>query len=207
MRIDEAVQNELATVRDWGFAFAKNKGTPYMWIDFVFDNIQGPKGEELDIRAFLYITDGTLEYFLAKLRNLGWKGTNFTELDKSAPGYYDLTGAKGALTVDIETWEGKPMAKVNYINDPNHTPESPMDSKALKTLNEKLKGKIAAFNAKNPAAPAPAAKPNGAKPAIAAATTRRPETKEQGAVNDDAAERFIQEPPDQSPEDEEKIPF
>ena len=149
-KIDEAVNEELAAVSDWGFSESSEKATPCLWIDFIFKSLLSDKGEKVFVRAFLYLTDATIPYVLKKLGNLGWHGKSIFELDKSSPDHYDLTNAEALLTVEMEPYNNKVRPVVKFINDPNFIPNKPMPRESLKLLDAKLKGKIAAYRTQNP---------------------------------------------------------
>ena len=147
-RIDEAFNNEPATVTDHGFALMGEKGSPCVWLEFKFNNLQAENGEELTARAMLYLTEGALDYSLDKLGVLGWHGQNVCELDPNEPEAVDLKGRTALITGKIETYNGKRKPVVNFINDPNYSPVPAIDSTSLKALDGKLRGKIAAYRAK-----------------------------------------------------------
>lgn len=152
-RIDQAFSNEPATVQEYGFSTSKEKGTPCLWIEFVFDNFKDDGGLDVTVRADLYITDNTIDYVLEKLGNLGWHGNDITELDPVS-GTFTLVGHKANITGHIEEYQGKQYPKVDFINDVNYSPRPPaIEDNELSKLGAKLRGKIAAYRAKEKAAP------------------------------------------------------
>ena len=153
MRIEEAFKDESATVVSHGFSLSSEKKTPYVWLEFKFNNIQSENGEELTARAMLYLSDGSIEYTLKKLSVLGWNGQSVCELDPNEPEGFDFKGKVANITGKIEVYEGKSRPVVEYINDPNYSPTPAIDSDSLKALDGKLRGKIAAFRAKNKTVP------------------------------------------------------
>lgn len=151
IRIDQAFSYEPATVHEYGFSVSKEKGTPYVWIEFIFDQLKGDAGEDITVRADLYLSDSAVEYSLEKLANLGWVGMDITELD-TVSGTFNLVGKKALISGDIEEYNGKRYPKVNFINDPNAPMRVPsMEANELSVLNGKLRGKIAAYRAKQQA--------------------------------------------------------
>ena len=150
MRPNQPLNNELAKVKDWGFSFSSKKGTPLMWVIFVFLEITGDEGEELDIQKDFYLTDETFEYVMRDLETLGWKGKSLEELDKTSPGYFDLSQCHPVrVTTIMEEWDGKQRAKVHFINPKDYAPNKPMEQKQVKDISAKLKAKIAAYRQKN----------------------------------------------------------
>lgn len=147
-RIDQPFTNELATISDHGLATSGNKGTPYVWVDFVFDEVTADDGGQLGVRAYLYLTDKNFPYVLEKLANIGWHGKSIDELDTETNEKI-LVGRKARLTGDMEEYEGKMRPKVNFINDPDSGSDKPIDKKELTTLAKKLDAKIAAYRQKN----------------------------------------------------------
>ena len=158
-RPTSALTNELAQVRDFGFGAAQT-GTPFLWVDFEFVDLQDDKGEPIDIRHYFYLTDNTIEYAMRDVKTLGYEG-NIFDLADQKPG---IQGAQVRLTTAMEEYEGKTRAKVKFINAKDSTggggAVTPLDSDALKKLEAKLKPKMKVIEAKaKTVAPAkPAAK-------------------------------------------------
>ena len=158
MRLDQVVQNEKATPKDWGFAKSKNKGTPMFWMEFELPEFVASDGSGIvTIRKDWYLTENTLDYVLRDLALLGWTGKDVSELDKENGGKHSFHGVVVNISTKEETWtndkgEERKGIKVEYINDPSFAPLKPMETKELKTLlGGKISGKIAAYRAKNPA--------------------------------------------------------
>lgn len=151
VRLNEAVNGQKAKAFNWGFAESKEKLTPYLWVDFVFTEIQGDNGEELTIRKEFYLTDNekNFEHVMKSLSIMGWNGTSIYELDKEDPASFDLGKKEVSLTTEMVSYDGKMYARVKFINDPNFQPMKKIDETGIKKLNEKLRGKIAAYRAKN----------------------------------------------------------
>ena len=167
MIIDQAFRNEPVTVIDHGFSVSSKAKTPCVWIDFQFDGMEGPGGEPITVKAYLYLSDAAIQYTLEKLGNLGWHGKSIDELDPNDQTHYNFKGAKALITGKMEEYEGKMRPKVDFINDPNYSPDMAIDPKDRKVLGSKLNAKIAAFRAKNKA-PGATATTNGKAVAKAA---------------------------------------
>ena len=158
MRITEAVSNQRAVVKDWGFGESKEKKTPFFWMEFRFMDISGDNNEELTIRKDWYITDRTIDYILRDLRTLGWTGRDITEWEKGQSNSFDFSDKETEISTELEEFadsEGRPrtVSKVKWIG----SQKTPMlEPTAIKNLAAKMKGKIAAYNARE------AQKPKGA---------------------------------------------
>lgn len=158
--ITQAFQNEPATVTDHGFTLSSEKNTPNKWIEFTFDKFLGDNDEPVIVRANLWITDNTIDFVLEKLAALGWHGKDICELDPHDPVAFDFMGKRARITGEIETYKGKPRAIVKFINDIDSEPMKEMDKKDIKILNDRLRGKIAAFRSR---AGSPSAAPSKIK--------------------------------------------
>ena len=65
-----------------GFDVSKEKKTPCFWLRFVpesYDARELTESYEREIR--LWLTDGTIDRVVEQLRNLGWQGSDFAELE------------------------------------------------------------------------------------------------------------------------------
>jgi hypothetical protein len=160
MRINEAVSNQRAVPRNWGFGESKEKKTPFFWIDFEFLDIEGEQKEKLTVRKDWYLTDNTIEYVLMDMRKFGWAGRDITEWEKDQSNSFNFAECEIDVTTEIQSYvdsEGRDqkVAKVKYLGSAGVPTIEPT---ALKGLAAKMKGKIAAFNAKHGTAPAAAKK-------------------------------------------------
>jgi hypothetical protein len=154
MQINEAVSNQRAKAEDWGFGESKEKQTPFFWVLFSFLDITGDHGEKLTIRKDFYLTDNTIEYVLMDLRKMGWIGRDLTEWEKGQPNSFDFSKVETEITTELQEYldtngNTKKIAKIKFIGGAN-TPT--LEATKFKGLAAKMKGKIAAFNAKNPSA-------------------------------------------------------
>lgn len=154
MIIDEVRQNELATPKDWGLGKSKQKGTEYVWMEFLFPELAGDGGGEVTITHRWYLTEKTIDFVLRDLSLLGWNGTDITECQKGLPGSHNFTGATCRLTTKWDKpWtddKGEQHDKmvVAFVNPVDYKPKT-LDEKEVKAVNMKLRGKIAAYRAKN----------------------------------------------------------
>lgn len=161
--IQENFKDELATVQSHGISNSKVKGTPYVWIIFVFDNVTENDGSALCVKSKLYLTDKTLDNVLNKLANLKWFGKDFTELSPEDPNHVSLVGRKAKITGHVDQEGDKIYACVDWINDPESTyvgGDTPMPTNEISRLTQRLRGKIAAYRKNNPP---PAWQENGEK--------------------------------------------
>lgn len=148
IRPDAELTNQRAKAIDWGFAESSEKKTPYLWVEFLFLDGHGDNGEEVVIRKDFYLTDKNFEYVLRDLATMGWRGKSIFELERGPEGF-DLGAKEVLLTTEMETYEGKLRAKVKFINDPDYIPAKPLEREMLRSIDAKLRGKIAAYRAQN----------------------------------------------------------
>jgi len=111
------------------------------------------------------ITEKTIEYFLADLKTLGFKGSTFKELDKSMPTYHSFIG----MDVDMfcgheKDQQGEMREKWVVARTAGPLEVKPLESKKLRDLDN-LFGK----HLKGLSSAAP--KPQPQQPAAAMATT------------------------------------
>ena len=149
MNIDQDFKNELATVIDHGLALSSKKQTPYVWLEFQFNDLMGDDGQKPTARANLYLSEKALGYTLEKLSNLGWRGNEVSELNPLEPGAFNFKGRTASITGHLENYNGKSRPVVDFINDPDYSPLQSADAGTVSALDAKLRGKIAAFRAKN----------------------------------------------------------
>lgn len=148
--IDQAVDNELVVPKDWGFTTSKEKGTPCFWMEFEFQDIAPGPDQRFVVRKDWWITDNTIDFVLRDLQTLGWAGGSLDELSRESSNAHSFFYAKVRITVNMENFDGRDYPKVSYINPEDYTPmRKPMESKDFNILSGKLKGKIAAYRAKN----------------------------------------------------------
>jgi hypothetical protein len=96
------------TIVDHGISEAKT-GTPQ-----VFLKIESSKGGRT-IYAYLALTDNAVEFTVIKLRNAGFTGSSFAELEDGSL----LKGNVIDYKVEHEVYNGQTRAKVGWIGDPN----------------------------------------------------------------------------------------
>lgn len=150
MNIDSEVKFELATVTGQGFGYSAKK-TLFFRIDFKFENLRSEDGDIVTGSHKTYLnantTEKTFEILMKNLEILGWTGNDLDDLNPESPMFYNLTGAKCLLTTEMEVHEGKSYAKIKYINPVKDY--TPADSQAVRAETDRLKGKIAAYRARN----------------------------------------------------------
>lgn len=162
MLINQAVENQPANARKWGFTKSKT-GTPGLWVEFLFVEVKGPNDEEVSITDYWWLTDATIDFTLEKLEMMGWTGKSIFELETPVEqGGFNLGAKTVSLTTAMETWEGKLRPKVKFINDPDKPMITELESSEKKVLDVKIRAKLAAYRAKNKTATPPAA--TAAKP-------------------------------------------
>lgn len=148
--IDQAVELERATPKNWGFGKSKEKGTPSFWMDFEFTQITDNDNNPYTVRQTWWITDNTIDYMLRDLYVLGWSGKDMTELDPNEAASFSFYGHDVLLTVEMQEYKNKMYPRVKFINPLDYTsPQGHLEPKEFKSLANKLKGKIAAWRSKN----------------------------------------------------------
>lgn len=144
---NKPLTNALATVRAHGLS-ESTKGTPCVWVDFVFDAEKGPNGEEVSIKYFGYLTDKNMPYVLKALRALRWAGQSVMDLDGTVDN--SLVGQKAYLTTDMEEYNGKFTAKVKFINETEFVANKPIPEQVKRKLAAQFDAQIAQFHSENP---------------------------------------------------------
>lgn len=127
-----------------GLTYSAN-GTPQVAIQFTTD--------EGTISTWLYLSDKAAKYTVEKLRLMGWRGNDVSEIVLD-----DLT-ADVEIVVAHEEYDGEAKAKVKWINAPGGgsgiKPGAPMGDAEKKAFAAKLKGMCMATKPGNGSAPAP----------------------------------------------------
>lgn len=142
------------TAQDAGLGQSEKKGTPYLAIEFATDT-----GDTLD--AYLYLSPAALPYTLKTLREVFGFNDDFESV------IAQVKGKPASIVVDIENYEGKDRAKVQYINSPGREAKPISDvSSLLSSLTAAAKRiPVAAPKASPSARPTSAARPPAARPA------------------------------------------
>ncbi len=78
-----------------GFSESKQKSTPFFFLEVEFLSAKGPN--QMPAKAYKrtldwYITEGTFDFVMEKLRSLGWQGSKFSELDPASEGHHSFVG-------------------------------------------------------------------------------------------------------------------
>lgn len=98
-----------------------------------------------------YFTEKTIERTIEALRMLGWTGTDIAKLN--------VEGGEANIVVEHDTYNDKTSAKVQWVNRPGSggiAMKDEMKPAAALSFAEKMKAKVAAFDAKRAASqPAP----------------------------------------------------
>ena len=92
-------------VIEQGFAESQEKKTPFFYLKF-YPHVEGQESYERDVR--FYITDKTARIVVRKLRQIGWNGNDFSELEPN--------GTHSFLNTTVEL-ECKHETNGNYTNE------------------------------------------------------------------------------------------
>jgi hypothetical protein len=109
-----------------------------------------------------YFTEKSVDRTLESLRIAGWRGDDLADLS-------DLSREDAPvveLVIAAEVYEGKTNARVKWINRPGNGPalKKQLDAPAAQSFAEKMRVRVAAFDAKNPTAKVAAPPPSGDVP-------------------------------------------
>lgn len=91
-----------------GFGESKVKKTLYFYLRFRpvmlihSPDDEEPLQSEYQRDVVLYLTDNTVDTAIGHLRDLGWEGTNWVELDPENPNFFDFEGTDVVLSCDHE---------------------------------------------------------------------------------------------------------
>ena len=118
-------------------------GTEQINVDVEFI---GGEQEGATATVFLYLSDAAVEYSIAKLRALGWKGDKISELT-------GLGDTEAHALVKYETYQGEERMKVDILAGGMGRVKvgNPMDPRAKSALDARLAAKIKAAPAKGTA--------------------------------------------------------
>ncbi len=118
------------------FGHSKEKGTPQVAV--VFEILRGPfAGQRITWMG--YFTEKSQERTLKALRICGFEGDDLDKFTDQRP------TNEAAIVVEVETYEGKPRAKVAWVNDPTF-------GGGMKMENALTGGELRKFGAKFKAA-------------------------------------------------------
>jgi hypothetical protein len=98
-------------VTNQGFSESKDKKTPFFFLEgepiaVVANDEQQPVDQSYQRTISLYITQKTHERVIEELRNLGWEGRKFGELDLSNPKAHSFLGQEIVVQCRLEPYDG-----------------------------------------------------------------------------------------------------
>lgn len=96
-----------AFIRDHGLS-TSSTGNPQLWVKF--------ETEHGTINGWFAMTDRAIQYTVEKVRNMGFDGHNFADLNKEPA---ILAGKEVTITVSNEEYKGKIRAKVQFVDSPD----------------------------------------------------------------------------------------
>ena len=100
------------------------------------------------------LSDAAIEHTVKALRNCGWQGDDLSELPALAEA--DQLNEQVELVVKHESWEGKPRAKVAWVNRPGGGKvklERTIEGEDLRSFGQQMRSRIAAAGGKRGARP------------------------------------------------------
>lgn len=131
-------------------------GTPHIAV--LFEDVNGDR-----VTWYGYLTDKAMERTVASLQVLGWDPVADNGLVNRLNGTQALVGAEAEIVVEMEEWEGKPTAKVKWVNRVGGSLGEGMAEEEAGTFAASLRQKI--LSAAKPQAnskPGPAKQPAAA---------------------------------------------
>jgi hypothetical protein len=111
----------IVRITGQGFSESKEKGTPCFFLKHVplgkIDE-SDPEGALIQCadvpgEVVMWMTDKTIDGVISQLKELGWDGRSFNDLDPATQGFHDLTGVETTLVYkvnkgakdDFDSWE------------------------------------------------------------------------------------------------------
>lgn len=94
----------LGKITGQRFGTIPNSGTPFFAIEFEPTQSTGANGFPDVVykrEVTLFVTEKAAKYTIEKLRELGWNGTQFSNLDPATDKYHSFEGQEVALTCEI----------------------------------------------------------------------------------------------------------
>lgn len=142
-----------------GFGQSKEKKTTYFYLTIKpVERIVSPDDREICVQQFErtifnYITEKTVDRLVEQLRELGWDGTNWGELDPSSPDAHSFVGQEILAQCDQEIYEG------NYKEKWQLPGRGGLDHEAEPDTTRKLNAMFGkALKGSRPSKPAPPTK-------------------------------------------------
>jgi len=112
-----------AVITDHGFGTSKKKGTPQLTVGF--DTEAG------HITGFFYLSPAAIEQTAEKVKAMGFKGSKWEDLQDGTA----LKGNKCVITVKHDTFEGRTLAKVEWVNEEGYQPGIQHDAAVASNLS------------------------------------------------------------------------
>jgi hypothetical protein len=135
-----------ATVLSHSLAEVGDKMTPSVKVTFgVKHNVESP---DVDCRftawADLWLSDACFDRTMHTLtKTFGWKGSNLSDLNDNQT---MLAGVECILVIENETYKGKTVPKVKFVNDI----QKRLDSAKAQGIAERMAAKVAEYKIKSP---------------------------------------------------------
>lgn len=87
-------------------------GKPQIVYEFITDGILDSSGEFLDCAnvnrtIFRVLTENTIDFATAELRQLGYDRDNFDDIDPESPNAFDFDGIEVTVEMKLEEYEGR----------------------------------------------------------------------------------------------------
>lgn len=119
-----------------------------------------PAPAQYERTFFRAITEGTIKYFLEDLKNLGFTGGSFKDLDPGSPNFQSLKG------LGIDMWcnhekgqDGNPREKWGVARQGGSMEVKPLEPKKLRDLDNLFGRELKKLQANGAAKPAPVQRP------------------------------------------------
>lgn len=142
------------TVVNQGFGNSKQKATPYFYLTVkpfervISSEIAERCAESYEREIMLYITDATLKYLVPKLREMGWQGNDWGDLDPLSGEHHSFSNEVVVASCDIEQVDDKVYEKWNLAG--GRTFEHERDDNVVRTLNAMFGKALKGGSASNP---------------------------------------------------------
>ena len=142
--------NYSGTITSHGLAESKNNHTPSVKLCIKATNcLDDGNAVDKTFYADLWLTDNSAQNTIKTLRDIGWQGMDFAELN----GGNVLEGLAVEITTEVETYEGNDYEKVRFVNKPGH-----FANRGVKAMDaNQAKAVVAKYNALLRNSPKPSA--------------------------------------------------
>ncbi len=144
-------------IQSWALGQSKEKGTPEFSIVFIPEYKKGPGGTKEDCpqekrTIYRYITDKTIDYFVADLKALGYDRDQFDDLDPNSPNAFNFEGAEIEARCKFEDYKGESKEKWELALVKNVA--KPMEEGGVANLNALFGGAMKSLVGNKKAMPA-----------------------------------------------------